>query len=70
MIIWIYIDEWNKYLCPSNTKIDPSDEPVIKYDILEATLNFPPRVATIGIAGEYCVHQNMSHVSQSKNNIP
>ena len=49
MVTCICIDEWNKYVFPSNTKIDISDQPLIKDDIFEATVTFPPIGTPIGI---------------------
>ena len=51
-------------------KIDLSDHPVIKYGIFEVHVNLPPRGNPIVIVSQYCEHQNMSYISQSKNNIP
>ena len=46
-----------------------SDHPLIKYDIFEVNVNFPPRGTPIGILEQYCEHHNMSYISQSANNI-
>ena len=51
-------------------KMDLSDNPFVKYDIFEVTVNFPSRGTTIGIVYKYCEHQNIYYVSQSKNNSP
>ena len=50
-------------------KIDISDQPFIKYDIFEATVNLPPRGTHIGIIAQYCEHHSMSYIYHSKNNI-
>ena len=51
-------------------KIDLSDHPLIKDDIFEVTVTFPPRGTPIGIIYQYCEHHNMYYVSNSKNNSP
>ena len=47
-----------------------SDHPLIKYDIFEVNVNFPPRVTPIGIVAQYYEHHIMSYISQSTKNIP
>ena len=51
-------------------KIDLSDRTLIKYDIFEFNVDFPPRGTPIGIVTQYCEHQNMSYITQSTNKIP
>ena len=47
-----------------------SYNPLIKYDIFEGIVTFPPRGTPIGITTQYYEHHNMSYISQSENNSP
>ena len=51
-------------------KIDIFDHPFIKYDIFEATLNFPPKGNPVDIVTQYYDNQNVSYIYQSNNNRP
>ena len=51
-------------------KVDLSDHTIIKDDIFEVNVNFPPRGTPIGIVTQYCEQHNISYISQSENNIP
>ena len=60
----------HKIFCPFNTKIYLLDHPLIKYDIFEVNVTFPPRSNPIGIVAQYCEHHNIPCASHSTNIIP
>ena len=43
-----------------------SCHPLIKDNIFEVAITYPPRGTPIGIVSQYCEHHNMSYISQSK----
>ena len=49
---------------PPTLKIELSYHTLIKYDIFEGNITFPPRGTTIGIITQYCKNHNMSYISQ------
>ena len=52
MVTWLWTYYWHKYLHPYKIKIYLSDQPLIKYDVSEVTVNFPPKVTSIGIVDQ------------------
>ena len=67
---------WFQFLNGKDTSHPPAiktylfDQPLIKYDIFEEKVTFPPRGTPIVIVNYYCEHHNMTYISQSDNNIP
>ena len=51
-------------------KTDLSYHPIIKNDIFEINVNFPPRGTPVGIVTQLCEHHNISYIYQSENNSP
>ena len=70
MVTQFFIDDCHKYLFCFNAKIDLSYHTLIKDDIFEATVKFPPGGNHVSMISHYSEHHNMPYVSQSTNSIP